>query len=193
MTRALSTLSFALLAAGCYSYEETYHHGYPYPDGLSCYPGVDRADIDRGPIRPLDPGGGAGASIEYWGDGLWQVVVTCDVRVNPAAQGTPCFWDVVVGGLSQGIEAFEGLELEGNDVIEWYPSSPESPVEDAVRLESLTDVDADAFIFELSPGEGVWVSARLDGACGSTLLVWLDGGRDASSPFETVELIPEAS
>jgi hypothetical protein len=199
MTHAPSTFSLAVLAAGylaagCYSHDDAYYYeeGYP-PDGLACYPGVDRSEIDRGAILALEPGGGAGASVEYLGDGLWRVAVTCDGFVNPAAEGVPCFWDVVIGGLDRGIEVFEGFDLESNDVIEWYPSSPDSPVEDAVRLESLTDVDVDSFTFEQPPGDGVWVSARLDGACGATLLVWLDGGRDASTELETVELIPEES
>ncbi|HEY3496179.1 MAG TPA: hypothetical protein VGK73_15880 [Polyangiaceae bacterium] len=196
MKRALQPVLLVAAALACSSHDDPYYYGdYPYDpydtDGLpECEPGVEQATIDRGAIRELDAGEGVGATIEYLGEGLWNVAVTCDLVANPSAMGYPCAWEVVVAGLEGGILSFQGERLESEDLIEWYPASPGSPVEDAVKLESLTDVDIDSFSFELPPGEGVWVGARLDGQCGAGLLVWLDGGEDQATDLESVELVP---
>lgn len=192
MKRLLLALSLAVAAPACSDHDDPYYYDYDDFDGgiEECEAGSDHASIDRGAIAELDAGEGVGATVEYSGDGLWRVAVTCDVSANPDAMGVPCNWVVVVAGLDGGILSFQGEELESDDVIEWYPSSSSSPVEDSVRLDSLTDVDIDAFTFELPPGEGVWIAAQLDNFCGEGLLVWLDQAEDQSTRFESVELVP---
>ena len=191
--QALVALSCTALA-GCYdeSDDDYYYYGDPYdPYATYCEAGVDQGEIDRGKIRALGAGEGVGATVEYLGDGDWRVAVTCDLGVNPSAQGQPCGWIVVVGALEGTIKGFEGFDLELTDVIEWYPGTQGSSVEDAVRLESITDYDVDGFTFETAAGAGIWISASLDGACGEPFLIWLEEGRDTSTTSEMLELIPE--
>jgi hypothetical protein len=197
LARALALAPLALALAACYGDDDYYCCGDPYdpgpydPNETYCEAGAEASEIDRGPIRELDSGEGVGGTIEYTGDGEWRVAVTCDLAVNPGAQGQACQWIVVVGALEGSIEEFTPEELELDDVIEWYPGTQGSSVEDAVRLDSVTDYDTDAFTFRASAGAGVWVSATLDGACGAPFLIWLDDGRDTSSSSEMVELTPD--
>jgi hypothetical protein len=191
---ARALLLAPLAFAGCYGHHDDHYYYYeePYdPYGTYCEPGIGEYEIDRGGIRELEPGEGVGGTIEYNGDGEWRIAVTCDLVVNPYAQGLPCQWVVVVGALEGSIQEFSGDDLEVDDVIEWYPGTQGSSVEDAVRLDSLTAVDIDAFTFRTAAGAGIWVSASLDGTCGEPFLIWLDDGRDRASTSEMIELVPD--
>lgn len=186
----VSVLAFAgalaLGTAGCYD-DDVYYYDDGYYGETACAPGFDQFGIDTGATLDLDPGIGAGVTVEYLGDGAWRFAAACDTAIS----GYPCDWDILVSGVDGAIQRFESESLERSDILDWTPSS-EGGAADAARLVATTDLDLDAFTLDATPGATLDVDVILDGQCGGTYLHFTNAGRVVNAHTQAVDLTPSA-
>jgi len=87
--RKVSVLAFAgalaLGTVGCYDDDVYYYDDGSYGES-TCAPGFDQFGVDTGATLDLDPGVGAGVTVEYLGDGAWRFGAACDTALS----GYPC-------------------------------------------------------------------------------------------------------
>jgi hypothetical protein len=174
---ALATL--ALVGCG----DDRYAYGY-YP--IVCDSGVTDGTVETDAILDLDPGYGAGATVEYSGDGAWRFAVACDSFLT----GYGCRWQVLVSAIDGTIDSFERESLEDYDVVQRYPTVPGSTEEDGVLLDAETDFGIDAFTLLATPGAGMRVEAAIGGYCGAPYLFWTDDGQVRNSTTNPTDLFP---
>jgi hypothetical protein len=179
----------ALLAAtfACVEPEPYWDDGY-YAEPA----GVAELTIDAGRQVALDPGAGVGIGVEYAGVGEWRLTATCDTSLSDEI----CFFQVLVSSdeSDDGIIAFEGVELEANDIVL-------APDRFAVHLDFVTATEQDGIEFSTSPGATVRVSALLyDEVVGSPfdwsddprMISWVgSGAAHHGAPTNPVDLTPD--
>jgi hypothetical protein len=141
------------------------------------------AGIDRGGYLELDPGRGAGATVEYAGDGFWRIAVTCDTELT----GYGCLWDIEVTPLEAELGSVAPEGLERRDSLDRFFFEPGI---ETVAFVSETGSDIDAFTLETAPGTGVRVDALLDGACAGPFVSWIEYDEIVGSPTQAVDLYP---
>ncbi len=185
-SRAGAALLVAALATGCYGDHDSGGHHSGYDDGYyddGCAPGILQTDIDRSGFLDLDPGLGAGATVEYAGGGFWRFAVSCDTFYS----GLPCEWDLIVSTIDAELSDVAPEGLEPSDSLARFVGDPDP---NAVQLLTTTGDDIDAFTLQTEPGAGVSVDVLLDGACGGTYVSWLAGDEIVASDAQVTELFP---
>jgi hypothetical protein len=180
----------ALLAlGGCY-YEEVHHHhdcdyyGDCGNGGYTPPADVVKSTIDTGAqMSAIDPGQGAGAFLEYQGQGRWHIYTSCDTELS----GTACRWDIIATAMTgDAPTAIEAENLEGSDWVGWYDAQ-------SAQLVAETTYDFDGFLFDASPGATVRVDVYLDGQPAPRYIYWIgNGGLHQGSPSNPIDLTPSA-
>lgn len=175
---------FALAAAttlsgGCYYNDDR-------SDVIHKEPGeqIVEAQIDTGATLTQQPGVGAGAFIEYLGDGDWHVFTTCDTELS----GYECRWDVIAT-VADGvwIDDVRGEELELDD--EAFSADGYD-----AQLLAYTDSDYDHMYFHTDPGEPVRFEAYLDDIRDARYIYWIGGGAiHDGAPTNPVDLVPSSN
>jgi hypothetical protein len=182
MTARAAFFALGLGVLGCYDDHHRPHHHDVGPV-TDCDPGVLAAGIDRGGYLDLAPGLGAGATVEYAGDGFWRFATTCDTSYS----GYACVWDIQATPLDAPIYSVSPEGLESTDTLSVF--TPERGV-DTASFVSRTTSEIDAFTLETDPGAPVEIDALLDSGCGGPFVSWIDDGYVTSSPTRVMELYP---
>ncbi len=180
--RALALSSVVALIGGCVV-DNDGHDVVVGPGPIDVE--VFEANIDTGVVLDAEPGEGAGAFIEYLGEGRWHVFVACDTT-DPASA---CQWDVVVNGAdpvtrSTAITGFKSDGLEVDDAV--YGTST-----GGVALQTFTDDTLDGFFFDTAPGEPIRIEVWLDGVLDPRFIYWPgDGVVHRGAPSDPLDLVP---
>jgi len=179
----LLVLGLGLTASGCY--DDDYDYPPVYDEGVVavCEAGVVVAGIDRGGFLDLEPGRGAGAIVEYAGEGAWRVAVTCDTALS----GYDCLWDLEVTPIDAPIIELMPEGLEDRDSLGRFvlPADMET-----VGFVSETATDLDAFTLVTDPGAGLRVDALLDGACAGPFVSWIEESDVVASRTQVMDIHP---
>jgi len=175
-------LALGLAASGCYDDDD---YSPVYDEGVVplCQAGVVVAGIDRGGFLDLDPGGGAGAIVEYAGDGLWRVTVTCDTNLS----GYDCLWDLEVTPIDAPIITLAPDGLEDRDSLGRFVLPAEM---EKVGFVADTASDLDGFTLETEPGAGLRVDALLDGSCAGPFVSWIEESDVVASTTQVMDIHP---
>lgn len=174
--RTLGLLSLIALIGGCVVDNDD---SVVIADDTPSAADIFEAQISTGVLLDALPGEGAGAFIEYHGDGRWHVFVSCDTT-DPS---TACQWDVWAQG-ADPITSFESDGLEPDDAVYGTSSG-------AVVLQTHTDNTLDGFFFETTPGQTVRIGVWLDGVADPRFLFW--AGEDVvhrGAPSDPLDLVP---
>jgi hypothetical protein len=176
-------LAAPVALSGCYASDIG-----PSPDYSvqECSSGIALESIDTGQVLVLDPGVGAGATVEYLGNGAWRFATACDTSYS----GNACHWQLSVtpeDGASISDFAPEGLE--GDDSLGF--SSDGAPG-DGVSFDGVDDYDLDGFVLDATPGATLEISVKLDGACGGPFMGWIQGGQVVTGLSQVNDLTPTA-
>ncbi len=177
ITRCLVLGAVAMtVATGCY-YQDERSARKDKEQG----PQVIVAEIDTGATLSQQPGVGAGAFVEYLGDGDWHVFTTCDTEISRY----DCRWDIVAT-VAEGvyIDSVRGEELEIDDDVfssEGYDA----------QFVGYTALDYDHMYFHTDPGETVRFEAYLDDIRDPRFIYWIGKGAiHDGAPSNPVDLTP---
>lgn len=178
--QALSLLALT----GCYYDNGRHHHDCMDGDCTSNTQPKDvpQSNIDTGAtLAEIQPGQGAGAFVEYAGDGRWHVFTACDTDISHYA----CRWDIIVSVPSGSVmKSFEGESLEPDDSLDLWDAQ-------SVRLVTDTTSDFDGFFFEATPGSTARVDVYLDDGPAPRYIYWVgDGGLHQGAPSNPIDLKP---
>lgn len=187
----MSRLSIALLVSlsgmsvGCtYEHERDRDHHHDDDPPVQQEPEVVSSTIDTGAtLAEIEPGRGAGAFVEYAGDGQWRVFTACDTELSNYG----CAWDIIVSvAASADLKRFEGDNLEPSDYLDWENAN-------SVRLVTSTTYDFDGFLVEATAGAPLLVDVYLDKKPAPRYIYWVgDGALHRGAPTNPIELIPSS-
>jgi hypothetical protein len=180
--RALPLIAFSLLVVGC-TYED-HHDDYCPNCGPNDYTPteIESSTIDTGAeLAEIEAGEGAGAFVEYQGDGAWHVFTACDTTLS----GYACNWDIIVSAVDGNrLDDFGSDRLEGEDYIGKFDSN-------SVQFISVTDYDFDGFFVQTDPAGHLRVDVYLDSAPAPRFIYWIgNGGLHKGSPTNPIDLMP---
>ncbi|MBX3183085.1 MAG: hypothetical protein KIT72_17140 [Polyangiaceae bacterium] len=167
----------AALLSGCYYSDAP--KGKPAPKEEVIF----QATIDTGATLTQEPGVGAGAFVEYLGDGEWHVFTTCDTETS----GYACAWDVIATA-PEGVRIRDvrGGDLEAGD----YAFSEFGY--DA-QLYTETSYGYDHLYFRTASGEGLRFEVYLDGIPDARFIYWVgDGAIHDGAPSNPIDLFPSS-
>jgi hypothetical protein len=182
--RALPLIALSLLAVGC-TYEDDDYYDCEYSNcggGYQPPTEIESSTIDTGAeLAEIEAGEGAGAFVEYEGDGNWHVFTACDTTVSDYA----CGWDIIVSAVDGNQLADYGSDrLEGEDYVGQFDSN-------SVQFIGVTDYDFDGFFVQTDPGGHLRVDVYLDGAPAPRFIYWVgNGGLHKGSPTNPIDLMP---
>src|SRR5262245_53521940 len=137
---------FCLALAGCtYEDDDDYDCNSSNCGGYGPPPSnfIESSVIDTGAaLAEIEAGEGAGAFVEYEGDGAWHVFTACDTELSDYA----CSWDIIVSTVDgNDLQDFDSDRLESEDYVGQFDSN-------SVQFLSTTDYDFDGFFIQADPG-----------------------------------------
>ena len=143
---------------------------------------VAGATIDVGAGIDATPGEGAGAFVEYQGDGRWRIFVSCDTAVSDFT----CLWDIIVTPHEGSLDDLEFDGADSSDFLGWERHN-------SARFVAETDFDLDGFTVRADPGATLRVDVFLDDVPAPRYIYWVaDGGLNRGAPTNPVDLTPSA-
>lgn len=183
--RALPLMALCLLSVGCtYEDDDDYYDCQGSECGYVPPTEIESSSIDTGAeLAEVEAGEGAGAFVEYQGDGAWHVFTACDTNISDYA----CGWDIIVSAVDGNqLDDFGSDRLENEDYVGKFDSN-------SVQFISVTDYDFDGFFVQTDPGGHLRVDVYLDGAPAPRFIYWVgNGGLHKGSPTNPIDLMPTA-
>lgn len=180
MFRKTLTAVLLLPVAGCYYSSDDSDEVDPYLVETPV-PLVSAAVQTDSTLSDIVPGRETGLFVEYSAGGQWHVYAICDYLESHY----PCEWDVFAYPRDRMVH---DLATEDHEIEDYAGVDRDWSY---VQLQVSTTTGQDGVWITATPGEGLVLDVRLDGAPAPDFVYWVsDGAVNPGAPDNPLELVP---